>query len=62
MFLWFGVVVLLGVMLFGVYPNFSGNGPLPKWLNIAYEITSRTLWSIGLAYVIFACLTSNGGI
>ena len=54
-------ITLLGVLLFGIYPDFNGN-PLNRVSHILYQATSRTLWAVGLGYIIYACITSNGGM
>ena len=55
----FAALITLGVMLFGIYPNFNGN-PLNKVENILYQSTSRIIWAIALAYVIMSCIKHNG--
>ena len=52
-------VIALGVMLFGIYPNVSGN-PLSRVANILYQATSKIIWSVALAYIIFSCLKRDG--
>ncbi|RNA06150.1 nose resistant to fluoxetine 6-like [Brachionus plicatilis] len=59
--LWIFSLFLLCLMVFGNYPNFSGNA-MKKWINITYESTAKIIWSIGLSYVIFANVTGNGGV
>lgn len=38
--LWIASLFLLGLMLFGIYPNFRGHN-LPKFINICYQAMSR---------------------
>lgn len=53
-------MVSLGV-LFAMMP--ANNGNIPE-VHIAalYSATSRTIWSLSLAWVTFACITGHGGI
>ncbi len=48
-------------MVFGLYDDFNGGPPLSRLSNILYQSSSRTIWAIGLGYIVYACLTSNGG-
>jgi len=50
-----------GLMLFGPYGDFDGY-ELTRTQRILYQASSRTFWSLGLAYIIYACLNSKGGI
>jgi hypothetical protein len=59
---WLAAAGLCAYMLFCLYPDFKGVEPLTKTEHILYQSFSRVLWSLGLAYVIHACLSSNGGI
>lgn len=59
-----GWVVSIGLLLFDlfiIYPNMKGDY-LPKWFNILYQTFSRTLWGVCLAFIIYACSSSNGGM
>ena len=58
--LWAASITLLGLIMFGLYEDFNGN-PLTRVQHILYQATFRILWAVGLSYVIFACLTSQGG-
>jgi hypothetical protein len=53
---------MLSVMIFGTHSNFSGGPGLSRVSNILYQSTSRIIWAIGLGYVVYACVTSNGGL
>ncbi|XP_043488781.1 nose resistant to fluoxetine protein 6-like [Polistes fuscatus] len=45
------------IVLFGLYPRrVSGLGA------VFYTALSRTVWAIGIAWVVIACCTNNGGI
>ena len=49
-------------MLFGVYDNYNGGPQLSRISNILYQSTSKIIWALALGYIIYACVTSNGGI
>ncbi|CAF0840673.1 unnamed protein product [Brachionus calyciflorus] len=59
-FFWLLSLLLMSLAIFGDYSNYGGNG-LSKVVSLLYQSTSKILWSIGLAYIIYACLTGNGG-
>ncbi len=61
-FLWLVSLISLGLMLFGVHDNFNGGPPLSRVSNILYQSTSRIIWALALGYIIYACITSNGGV
>lgn len=52
-------MVLCGVVLFGLYEDYHGNS-LSRVAHILYQSSTRTLWALGLAYIIYACLNSQG--
>lgn len=52
---------MMGLMLYGIYPDYD-NHPLSRTAHILYQASHRFIWSIGLGYIIFACLNSQGGI
>lgn len=60
---WILSLFTLGLMLFGLY---SDNNPnyedLNKVEHILYQASSRTLWAIGLAFIVFSCTLGKGGI
>ncbi len=58
--LWCASITLLGILLYGLYGDFNGH-PLTREQHIWYQATFRILWSVGLSYIIFACLNSQGG-
>jgi hypothetical protein len=51
----------LGLILFGIYPEFAGN-PINRAARIIYEATSRIIWGAGLAYLMYSCVTHSGFI
>jgi hypothetical protein len=58
--LWTISLTLLSLVVFGLYPDISGN-TISRSGHIIYQTLSRVAWSVGLSYIIFACTTSNGG-
>jgi peptidoglycan/LPS O-acetylase OafA/YrhL len=55
-------ILTIGLLIFGSYPNYDGDDVyLSKSVNILYQSTNRIVFSIALSYLIFACITSNGG-
>jgi peptidoglycan/LPS O-acetylase OafA/YrhL len=59
LFLVISSLVTLGLILFGLYNDFNGS-PLSRETHIIYQATSRIIWSIGLAGIIYSCLNSGG--
>lgn len=58
---WFISILITVVVVFGLYPDISGN-PISRSGHIIYQTFSRVGWSLALSYIIFACITSHGGI
>jgi peptidoglycan/LPS O-acetylase OafA/YrhL len=57
-------VVSLGMSLllvFGLYPDAKGLHPLSQGVRIAYQSFCKIMWSLSVAYMICACVTSQGG-
>jgi peptidoglycan/LPS O-acetylase OafA/YrhL len=59
---WLVALFLIGLMVFGPYDNLNGGPTLSRVSNILYQSSSRVIWAIGLGYIIYACVTSNGGL
>ena len=59
--LWAVSIFAMLTMLFVVHPNINGT-PHSVTFNTLYQVTSRNIWALGTAYIIYACATSNGGI
>ncbi|KAJ8021731.1 Nose resistant to fluoxetine protein 6 [Holothuria leucospilota] len=59
-----GWIIGLGLMYAMVFAlhNTSGQDPLPQWFSAVWGGVSRTLFSIGVAWVAFACSTGHGGL
>ena len=62
LFLWLLSLFSLGLMVFGIYENMNGAPTLSRASNILYQSTSKIIWALALGYIIYACVTSNGGI
>lgn len=57
---WFCSMVILFGVLFGVY--FWNIGyETSAFVNAIYSSTHRTIWSIGLSWIVYACITGQGG-
>lgn len=52
-------ITLCGLILFGLY-NYFNKKPMSTLSHIMYQSTSRTVWSLGLAGIIYSCLISGG--
>ena len=53
----------MGILLFGLYPDFEegvGHG-LNKAVHILYQSSSRALWAMALAFMVFSCTMGKGG-
>lgn len=64
MICWYVSIFSMGLMLFGVWPNFDFYNPanfLTKTQNILYQSTSRIIWCMGLGFIIFSCVNNKGG-
>ena len=46
---------------YGLYGTWSDTAVMSDHVYHLYEAVSKTAWSAGLAWVIFACVTGNGG-
>ena len=57
---WTGCLLILFFALFGVYGWNIGMKSHPA-INALYSSTHRTIWSLGLAWLIYACVTGQGG-
>lgn len=58
---WIIGVSLMYSMVFSLHFT-SSEHPLPQWFSAVWGGLSRTAFSIGVAWVIFACSTGNGGL
>ena len=59
--LWIVSGICLATTLYGLYPTWHGHVPTLAE-NIIYNMFSRTVWSIGLALLVFVCHYGYGGI
>ena len=48
-------------VLYGLYGAVNGYVELSNAVSSIYAAVHRTAWGIGVAWVIFACVTGNGG-
>jgi len=49
-------------VLYGLYDSVNGNVHLSELVKSLYAAVHRTAWAVGVAWVIFACITGNGGV
>ena len=47
-------------VVYGLYNMMNGH-PVSVGVSAFYNAVSRTVWAIGVAWVIFACVTGHGG-
>jgi hypothetical protein len=64
MLIWVFSILLMGSVVFGLYPDVKasvlGTG-LSRTTHIIYQTFSKIAWSIGLSFLIYSCITDNGG-
>lgn len=58
--LWSISLVIMALVVFGLYPDINGH-TISRSGHIMYQTLSRIGWSVSLSYMIFACITFNGG-
>ena len=49
-------------VLYGLYGSVNGYVHLSNTVRGFYAAVHRTVWAISVAWVIFACVTGNGGM
>ena len=71
-FLWAIALTFLGLMIFGIYPNYkdfpetyTNYTALPEAAltyaeNIMFDATSKVIWAVCVAYIIYSCLVHGG--
>ena len=57
---WMVAAALAMASVFGLY-DATANEPMPLWLSAVYNAAGRTAWALGVAWVVVACVTGNGG-
>ncbi|XP_053208428.1 nose resistant to fluoxetine protein 6-like isoform X2 [Panonychus citri] len=58
---WIFAITLNAGILLAMFPAINGY-PLSDAVAGLYSATSRTLWSVGLAWIVYACVNGHGGI
>ena len=48
-------------VVYGLYGSANGYVHLSNAMRSLYAAVHRTAWAVGVAWVIFACITGNGG-
>ena len=71
-FLWAIALTFMGLMIFGIYPNYkdfpetyTNYTALPEAAltyaeNIMFDATSKVIWAVCVAYIIYSCLIHGG--
>ena len=63
---WTISLITFGTMVFGLWPDskaqFGDGQPLNRTEHILYQATSRTLWALALAFIVFTCTMKKGGL
>ena len=59
---WIVSLTTLGLMVYGCYGTNSNYYPMNRVSGILYISLSRILWSFAMSFIIYACLTSYGGV
>ncbi len=50
-------------MLLGIHPDYvDDNKQLSAAARVMYQTFSRLVWASGVAFIIYACVTRNGGM
>ena len=52
----------LGLMVFGDYGTNSNYYPMNLASRVLYDSLSRIIWSLAMSFIIYACITSYGGV
>ncbi|XP_071839750.1 O-acyltransferase like protein-like [Apostichopus japonicus] len=59
---WFFAIGIMYTLLYALHPTGGREEPLPQWFSAVWGGVCRTLWSMGVAWVAFACCTGRGGL
>ncbi|KAL3247271.1 hypothetical protein MRX96_057203 [Rhipicephalus microplus] len=59
--LWALSLLFIGASLFAAAPWSMGDLPTLE-VTLAYATTHRVAWALGLAWIVFACITGRGGV
>ena len=63
-FTWIFTLAMFGAIIFGLIPYLDESTvpEIPKAITIIYGSLHRVAWSIGISWIIFACVRGYGGI
>lgn len=58
---WVFAVGIMYTLLYAMHPTAERTEPLPQWFVCIWAGVCRACWSLGVAWVAFACSTGHGG-
>ena len=61
-FLWCLSLITIFVLIFCLYPDAKGDSPLSEETHFIYQASCKLAWSLCLSFMIYSCVTGNGGI
>ncbi|OWF53373.1 O-acyltransferase like protein-like [Mizuhopecten yessoensis] len=61
LFIWIVMTTLACLVIYGVYDETSGKTAMSVNVAALYNAVHKTLWGVCVSWVIFACVTGNGG-
>ena len=50
------------MLIFCLYPDAKGDSPLSEETHFIYQASCKLAWSLCLSFMIYSCVTGNGGI
>ncbi|XP_071850235.1 O-acyltransferase like protein-like [Apostichopus japonicus] len=59
---WVFAVGIMYTLLYAMHPTAERTEPLPQWFVCIWAGVCRACWSLGVAWVAFACSTGHGGL
>ena len=59
--MWLVAFICCTSVLYGNYEEISGKVQVKQDVDSLYTAVARSVWSVGVAWVIFACANGSGG-